>query len=408
MAASAEISLRDVAKALQPLKRDQLISLFVELQVPLHALDNSVSDCKGSEVRIRYSQAWLDHDPEANLEKLSAALKQIGKLSLAEEIGPQSRVGRALAPQAVEDVTPDPVAPVEGVPEISELAPSVPSSLNTVATTTPSSPSSSSTTTDRVSQVRDTIDQLTDTFSDRMFDTQTEMCDKESKDPSFLNRFRCHLLGLPAAKKAVHVKFFRKSEDEFLKAENMQKIFAILTRYCDYSNPEILRELVRKFCEAVLQGKMQEYCEFLERFEKATTVDVFLVAISARKSLSLAFKAMTVKINKPPSVCTLHEIRMFKEDLAEKSSLHSYGMYIESVSESSVLVVLRFPPSCVGWVLAALTPDFMTTHLLTDVVVDEKQLAIEHTSQRKLVYWYMVYITGRFGICTHTVAEHMY
>ena len=379
MAASAEISLRDVAKALQPLKRDQLISLFVELQVPLHALDNSVSDCKGSEVRIRYSQAWLDHDPEANWEKLSVALKQIGMISLADEISPQSRVGRALTPQAVEDVTPDPVAPVEGVLESRELAPS---SLTTVATTTPSSPS------DRVSQVRDIIYQLTDTLSDRMFDTQTEMCDKESKDPSFLNRFRCHLLGLPAAKKAVHVKFFRKSEDEFLKAENMQKIFAILTRYCDYSNPEILRELVRKFCEAVLQGKMTEYLHSLERFEKATTVDVFLVAISARKSLSLAFTRMTVKINNPPSVCTLHEIRMFKEDLAERASLHSYGMYIESVSESSVRVVLRFPPSCVRWILAALTPDFMTTHLLTDVVVDEKQLAIEHTSQEELVYAY--------------------
>ena len=97
---------------------------------------------------------------------------------------------------------------------------------------------------------------------------------------------------------------------------------------------------------------------------------------------------MTMKINKPPSVCTLHEIRMFKEDLAERASLQSYGMYIESVSESSVLVVLRFPPICVGWILAALTPDFMTTHLVTDVVVDRKQLAIGHMSQEDLVYAY--------------------
>ena len=214
------------------------------------------------------------------------------------------------------------------------------------------------------------------------------MCEKESGDPSFLDKFRDRLLGLPVAQKAIHAKFFRENEDEILDARSMRKIFAILTRYCYYRNPEILRELVRKFCEAVLQGKMQEYVHSLERFEKATTVDVYLVAISARESLSLAFTRMTVKINKPPSVCTLHEIRMFKEDLAERASLHSYGMYIESVSESSVRVMLRFPPSCVGWILAALTPDFMTTHLLTDVVVDEKQLAIEHTSQWKLVYAY--------------------
>ena len=282
----------------------------------------------------------------------------------------------------MEDVTPDPAAPVEGVPESSELAPS---SLTTVATTTPSSSSSS---TDRVSQVRDTIDQLTDTFLDLLSDTRSEMCEKESENPKFLDKFRDRLLGLPVAQKAIHAKFFNDNEDKILEARNMRKIFAILVRYCNYRNPEILRELVRKFCEAVLQGKMQEYLHSLERFEKATTVDVFLVAISARKSLSLAFTRMTVKINKPPSVCTLHEIRMFKEALAERASLHSYGMYIESVSESSVLIVLRFPPSCVGWILAALTPDFMTTHLLTDVVVDEKQLAIEHTSQEELVYAY--------------------
>ena len=382
MAASAEISPRDVVNALRTLTDDESKELFFQLEVSLNTLNDIASEQKGKMRKIHYVQAWFDRNVEVGWDKIAAGLKLIGKLSLAEEIGPQSRVGRALTQQAVDNVTPDPVALVEGVPESSELAPS---SLTTVATTTPSS---SSSTTNRVSQVRDTIDQLTDTFSDRMFDTQTEMCDKESKDPSFLNRFRCHLLGLPAAKKAVHVKFFRKSEDEFLKAENMQKIFAILTRYCDYSNPEILRELVRKFCEAVLQGKMREYYKFLERFEKATTVDVYLMAISAGEELSLAFTRMTVKINKPPSVCTLHEIRKMNEALAEKASLQSYSVYIESVSESSVLVMLRFPPSCVGWILAALTPDFMTTHILTDVVVDEKQLAIEHTSQEELVYAY--------------------
>ena len=379
----AAISPRDVVNALRTLTDDESKELFFELGVPLHTLNDIAAEQKGKMRRIHYVQGWFDRNVEVDWEKLAAGLKLIGKISLAEEIGPQSRVGRALTPQAVEDVTPDPVAPVEGVPESSELAPS---SLTTVATTTPSS---SSTSTNRVSQVRNTIDQLTDTFLDLLSDTRSEMCEKESENPKFLDKFRDHLLGLPVAKKATHVKFFRENEDEILDARNMRKIFAILTRYCNfYCNPEILRELVRKFCEAVLQGKMREYCEFLERFEKATTVDVYLVAISAGEELSLAFTRMTVKINKPPSVCTLHEIRKMNEALAEKASLQSYGMYIESVSESSVLIVLRFPPSCVGWILAAMTPDFMTTHLLTDVVVDEKQLAIEHTSQEELVYAY--------------------
>ena len=382
MADSSEISPRDVVNALQTLTDDESKELFFQLEVPLNTLNDIAAEQKGNMRKIHYVQKWFDRNVEVGWEKIAAGLRLIGKLSLAEEIGPQLRVGRALTPQAVEDVTPDPVTPVEGVPESSELAPS---SLTTVATTTPSS---SSSTTDRVSQVKAEIKRLRHAFSSQIFEAQYEMSKYETSDPTFLDKFRFHLLGLPVALPAAHERFFRDSEDDFLKAENMRKIFAILIRYCNYRNPDVLKQVVIDFSNAELQQRMGEYCNSLERFEKATTVDVYLVAISAGEELSLAFTRMTEKINKPPSVCTLHEIRKMNKALTEKASLQSYSVYIESVSESSVLIVLRFPPSCVGWILAALTPDFMTTHLLTDVVVDEEQLAIEHTSQEELVYAY--------------------
>ena len=77
------------------------------------------------------------------------------------------------------------------------------------------------------------------------------------------------------SKKVPHAKFFRESEDDFLMARNMEKIFAILRRYCSYRNYEVLREVVRKFCEVGLQRRMQEYCKSLEKFEKDTAVDVY-------------------------------------------------------------------------------------------------------------------------------------
>ena len=94
---------------------------------------------------------------------------------------------------------------------------------------------------------------------------------------------------------------------------------------------------------------------------------------------------MAVKINKPASVCTLHEVRKLKDALAEKASLHSYGMYIESMSESSVVLVLRFPESCVGWILAALTCKFLQEHLLSDVVVNGRKLTTFQAPQQELV-----------------------
>ena len=375
MATSSDITPRDVVDALQTLTDDESYKLFYHLKVPLHTLITITSDYKGDIRKIHYVKAWFDHDVDVSWDTIVSGLKHIGLNALAGKIASQ----QTTPTQQIINMTSSPPPPIESVP-LTNDSPS--SGLNTVACTTPSS--LTSTNDDRISQVKADIDRLIDTFSDRTFDAQFEMCQKESRDQSFLDRFRCHLLSLPVAQKAPHTKFFRESEDEFLKAENMRKIFAVLFRYCNYRNPEILQQLVRKFCEAFLQRKMQEYCESLEKFEKATTVDIYLVAISARESLSLAFTRMTMKINKPASVCTLHEIRMFKEDIAEKASLYSYGMYIESMSESSVLLVLGFPPSCVGWVLAAMTPEFMDTHLLSDVTVDQQQLTIEPASQMRL------------------------
>ena len=130
---------------------------------------------------------------------------------------------------------------------------------------------------------------------------------------------------------------------------------------------------------------MQEYCESLEKFEKATTVDVYLEAISAGVVLTSEFTKMTVKINKPTSECTLHEVRKLKETIAERASLHSYSVYVGDISESSVQLELGFPASCVGWILGVFTPDFLATHLLSDVVLGQQHLSILDWPQEMLV-----------------------
>ena len=103
-------------------------------------------------------------------------------------------------------------------------------------------------------------------------------------------------------------------------------------------------------------------------------VDVYLEAIEASDVLASEFTKMTVKINKPASQCTLHEIRKTTEAIAERASLQSYSVYIGPVLEGSVVLELGLPSSCVGWILGAFTPDFLSTHLLSDVVLDQDML----------------------------------
>ena len=381
---ASRISPKDVVNALKTLNDEQSKELFFQLDVPLHILDGIEGSHKGNMRKIHYVQAWFDQEVEASWEKIVAGLKLIGMKSLAETLATQQCLGGTPTSAAV-NLTPDLPSSSSG-PQTSGSSPSDPS-LGPVAR--PSSPSSPS---DRVSQVRAEIDRLSDTISDLMSDTRDEMCMRESVDPAFLDKFRDRLLDLPVTKKAPHAKFFDKKLDDFLNADT-RKMFAILRRYCNYRNYAVLREVVRNFCGATLQRRMQEYCESLEKFEKETAVDIYLKAIKASDILKTSFTKMTVKINKPASECTLHEIRKLKEAITERASLHSYSMYIEEESVGSVQLELGFPASCVGWILGVFTPDFLATHLLSDVVLGQQHLSILDWPQEKLVCSVPIYLT---------------
>ena len=206
------------------------------------------------------------------------------------------------------------------------------------------------------------IEHLEKEFSDIKFDAKVSLSERETRDETFAHRFREHLLDLPVTKKQVHVHFFAKNEKEILAADTIEKLFSILRRHCNYRNYEIILHIVKRFCNEELKQRMLSYHKSLTAFEKTTTVDVYLCAISARPdgAISAGFMKMTMKMNKAPSECTLHEIRELKESIDEEASLESYAMYIDSPVEGSGLCV----PERVGWmVCVVLTPDFRQKHL---------------------------------------------
>ena len=361
--ASIQVSPRAISDAIAKLSTVQSKELFFKLDVPLHILDDITDDPSKRPNKIYFAQAWFDSDVEASWEKLVAGLEKIGMNVLANELASKhgiqissnqnlsSPLPIAFSNYPEKSVSQStaltPIAPPSG-PSVSAVAPSVDLSLSPAILPTSSA--------NRVTQVRTEIDQLSDSFSDLMSDTRADLCTKEERDPSFIDKFRDRLLELPVAQKAPHAKFFLKNEDDLLQAKNMRKIFAILRRYCNYRNYEIIREVVRKFCEALLQQRMREYCESLQSFEKATTIDIYLVAIRACSELTSEFKKMALKLNKPSSVCTLYEVRELQETIAERASLDMYSVYIGVVGEGSIFLELVFHTSCMGWILGVLTP----------------------------------------------------
>ena len=361
MAASTDLSLEDVARALDSLTIEQTKDLVVHFGVKLNVVTDIIEvQYRNSCPKLHLLQTWLDRDTEASWEKIVRKLKETGMDVLAQRLTtqycPQLSTDTSSA-----DTTKSATAPPTGHDKPLPL------------------------TQGNVRIVKATISRLEKMFSDVMSNTRSSMCQKESQDPNFLDEFRDRLFILPVAQKATHVKFFRKSEDDILEAKNIRKIFVILSRYWNYRNYEILKGIVIWFCDDSLQTNMQKYCTMLEEFERSTPVDVYVSAISASKSLKLKFSKMVVQIEKPSSECTLYDVRKLKEEIAEAASLGSHSIYIDGMDSHCVVVVLSFPPSAVGWVLAAMTPAFMTTHHLTEVTVDGEHLTTIQTKRQLLV-----------------------
>ena len=225
-----------------------------------------------------------------------------------------------------------------------------------------------------IEKVREEIENLQDQFFQLTCDTRAFLSEKEKQDKKFLEIFADYLLNFPVvAKKVIHAKFFLKNEDEILKAENIRKLFAILGRYCNYCNYEIIVHIVKKFGDVKLRTSIKIYCESINKFEMSTSVSVYLKAISARPDgeICKGFQQMAVKINKSINECSLHEIRQLKEAIAESAAVHSYSVYMESVAESSVLVQFLVHPACTQMVHAAVTPDFSYLYNVAVVEVSD-------------------------------------
>ena len=371
MAASSNVSTLEVSSALKRLTVEKTRELFFTLEVPLETLDDIAQQFDGENRKQHFVQKWLNMFPDASWEKLVAGLRKINMNSLATEIEYIHLRRAAVTSRGF--VTLETTATAGSVSATPAPAGSVFATPAPADPLTPHENSSSLVTSSfekRAEEASNKIDQLEKEFSDIKSDARESLSERESRDQKFLSKFRDHLLDLPCIKKQVHVRFFVRNEKEILESDTIQKLFIILGRHCNYTNYEIILHIVKRFCKELIQ-QMLSYRDSLIVFEKATTVDVYLCAISAPPGgrISAGFMRMTMKMNKPASECTLHEVRELKESIEEEAALESYAVYIDTPETGSVCVRLCIPEE-VGWMVGVvLTFDFRQKRLLSKVTV---------------------------------------
>ena len=392
MAASGNISTLEVTNVIESLTVENTRALVFRLGVPVNILADIETQYNGDNRKQHFIQKWLEIDTSASWGKIVSALQQINMNVLAAGIesmyitkanvpvptsGPTtaSKPSQSVNPQAQLETVPLPVTPTPATVK--------PLTLHLIQFTAVSK--------ERVAEVKARIEFFEEEFADLNVDAQISLSEKENQDSSFLKRFRGHLLHMPVSKKSVHVKFFARNKRDILKAIDVEEHFAILSPYCNYSNYEIILHIIKKFCETALKTRMLSYRDSLEKFEMATTVDVYLCAISTHPEGEIwaQFSRMVMKINKPASECTLYQVRQLKELIMERASLHSYSAYIMSIGEGSVSVGLCFPRGCGWWVACVTTAEFRETHHLTEVTIDGYDITSHEFMVR--VYYHNIY-----------------
>ena len=314
--------------------------------------------------------------PVGPLAPVTATTAPVGPLA------PVAAIPAPAGPLAPVTATPAPVGPLAPVTATTApVGPLAPVTATTApvgplapvtATTAPVAPPDNTEQTfeQRVAGAKDGVEHLQEEFFDLKSDTQESLSGEEHRDPKFIQKFQDYLLEMPVAKRQVHIRFFSKNAEKILDAKTIRKLFVILGRYCNYSNYEIILHVVKRFCQE-LKGRMLTYRDCLISFEKSTTVDVYLCVISASPggSIMKGFIRMTMRLNKPPSKCSLYEIRELKESIEEEAALESYAMYIETPGEGSVSVSLCIHEE-VGWMVGVVfTAEFRQEHLVMEVTV---------------------------------------
>ena len=289
--------IHELTNALDRLPWTDIKRMAIQLKVELSSLDNIELERPVARERALYAmKEWLNNDTEASWAKVVDALRNISEKIVAKEI------------------------------EEKYCSPGAENS-------TPSASSHANT--------RHGASNMESKFVALLARTKSYFQEREEKSGHFLGRLKTMLTMLPQSSRHEH-SFLRHEKDRIESAPDVDEIFDILKPYWNYSDYALLECIVAEFGSVRLRKRMREYISNLETFEKSTTIQE--VSSMRKFRIPAHFKRVKIIQGKDPVKCTLHELRLFHEDIANRAALERYAVSREYTIVHSIEIVLAFPP----------------------------------------------------------------
>ena len=135
---------------------------------------------------------------------------------------------------------------------------------------------------------------------------------------------------------------------------------------------------MQEFGGNALKKEMSEYVAALVTFEQRTTIQQSNAAASDSRYPKqyvyggYEFSMVDLKLRRDPAVCTLYEARELAESIAKRSCLEPYVVRQKKAFSGSVVVCLLFPCSALEVIIPRLDQQFLETHQIILVIIDQK------------------------------------
>ena len=226
---------------------------------------------------------------------------------------------------------------------------------------------------ERIRRVAEEASSFQEHFVTVLTHTQIYLSKREAACSEFLNGLCITLINLPLSTKFKHLLFLRTRRRQIEDAQSVSKVFEILEDLWNYTDYALLQRIVKEFGNDQVQGEIKLYIETLEEFEKRTTVKDFEDA-TGEKNTPYDYSEAVFEVSTDPSRCTLYQMRQLVMSLAHKSSLQCYAPLVKGTRSNSVLISLAFPRHAIKLLVPALDRDFLSTHNITSITIDEKPL----------------------------------
>ena len=377
---SAQPELTELLHTLEGLPSHEVRYMCAELGVDQSTLDNVDADHRDALTRIpKYLQAWLDHDSRASWTSIMEILKskRLNKRVLADKImkrycpTPSVRSGSAAAAVL-------PASNARSSASSHESSPSSDSSslefelqlatnegtpydqkVSSPPTLPAAVPESKSKPERRMSKRH--IPKTASDLEMKFFSVVSSANDylTETLVPKKLQALKTRLIRLPLSGRYKKLHFLQEKKEDIRNAQNVGDIFDVLDHYWNYVDYSLLEFIVKTYCNRNVKQEMKKYKHDLKKFEKATSVKDFTLALPNDRKFPSELSTLCAELKIDAAECTLHHVRKIKKALAQRASLQSYVVYMQDLHASSVVVTFAFPRAARDAVEQALDKKFL-------------------------------------------------